>query len=161
MPQIVSIVYTPASVTEPRPADRYARVPLATAELLEDRGIAGDRKGSRNRQLNLMGAESLAALKKEGFKTAPGELGEQIVLAGVDVDRLPAGAQLRLGEIAIVEVVLPRTGCERFEAIQGHPRKSAAGRLGVMARVVRGGTIRVGDLVQLLRVETEEGTSGA
>jgi MOSC domain-containing protein YiiM len=158
MPQIVSIVYTPTSFNDPRPEDRYARVPLAAAELLEDRGIAGDRKASRNRQLNLMGAESLAALKKEGFKTAPGELGEQIVLAGVDVDRLSAGARLRLGETAIVEVVLPRTGCERFEAIQGRPKESVAGRLGVMARVVRGGTIRVGDLVQLLRGEREEGT---
>jgi MOSC domain-containing protein YiiM len=158
MPQIVSIVYTPASVTEPRPADRYTRMPLAAAELLKDRGIAGDRKGSSNRQLNLMAAKTLAALKTEGFKTAPGELGEQVVLAGIDVDRLPAGAQLRLGEIAIVEVVLPRTGCERFEAIQGRPKESVAGRLGVMARVVRGGTIRVGDLVQLLRGEREEGT---
>jgi len=156
MPQIVSIVYTPDSITEPRPADRYARVPLAAAELLEGRGISGDRKGSPNRQLNLMAAESLAALKTEGFKTAPGELGEQIVVVGIDVDRLPAGAQLRLGETVIVEVVLPRTGCARFEAIQGHPKQKVGGRLGVMARVVRGGTIRVGDMAELWRGNGEE-----
>jgi MOSC domain-containing protein YiiM len=156
MPQIVSIVCTPNSITDQRPADRYARVPLAAAELLEDRGIAGDGKGSRNRQLNLMAAETLAALRTEGFNTAPGELGEQIVLAGIDVDRLPAGTRLRLGGTAIVEVVLPRTGCARFEAIQGHAKETVAGRLGVMARVVRGGGIRVGDPVQLLGGAKEE-----
>jgi len=155
MPQIVSIVYTPASFTEPRPADRYARVPLASAELIEGRGIAGDRKGGRDRQLNLMAAETLASLKTDGFKTAPGELGEQIVLAGIDVDRLPAGAQLRVGETVIMEVVLPRTGCARFEAVQGHAKEKVSGRLGVMARVVHGGTIRVGDPVQLLHGETD------
>jgi len=155
MPQIVSIVYTPNSITEPRPAEHYARVPLAAAELIEGRGIAGDRKGSRDRQLNLMAAETLVALKIEGFKTAPGELGEQIVLGGIDVNRLPVGTQLRLGETVIVEVVLPRTGCARFEAIQGHAKEKVTGRLGVIAQVVRGGTIRVGDPVQSLRGETD------
>ena len=44
-------------------------------------------------------------------------------------------------------MILPRTGCPRFEQIQGRPASAVEGRLGVMARVIAGGTIRMGDPV--------------
>ncbi len=118
--------------------------------LTVDRGIEGDRKGKgRDRQLNIMSAETLANLAAEGFKTGPGQMGEQIVVDGIGVDSLPAGARIRLGESAVVEVTIARTGCDRFEHIQGKLKKLVRGRLGVMARVVTGGPIAVGDAVAL------------
>ena len=57
---------------------------------------------------------------------------------------MTTGTRLRIGD-AIVEITLPRTGCARFEAIQGHPKASVRGRLGVLVRVVCGGEVRVGD----------------
>src|SRR5947208_2144607 len=94
---IVSIAWKPADV-ESRPAERYARVAVEAAELITGKGIAGDRKGNgRERHLNVMARETLDRLQGEGCKTGPGEMGEQIVLAGIDVDRLPAGTRLRLG----------------------------------------------------------------
>ena len=149
MPHVVSIVYTPRGV-ERKPADRYARVPLQRATLIEGRGIAGDLKGNGgDRQLNIMRAETLAELAAQGRKTAAGEMGEQIVLAGVDPTHFNKGTRLRLGDVAIVEISIPRTGCDRFESIQGVAKKSVAGRLGVMARVITGGEIAVGDAVHL------------
>jgi MOSC domain-containing protein YiiM len=71
-------------------------------------------------------------------------MGEQIVLEGVAVDELRGGDRIRLGDEAVVEVTIPRTGCKRFERIQGFAPAHAAGRLGVMAVVVRGGRIAVG-----------------
>jgi MOSC domain-containing protein YiiM len=143
--RVVSIVYTPADVGVRKPDDRFARVPLGRADLRERCGIAGDQKNSTgDRQLNVMLAEVMAELAAEGFQAGPGELGEQIVLSGIDRDALAAGARVRLGG-AVIEVVMPRTGCARFEAIQGKPRSAAAGRLGVMARVVAGGEVAVGD----------------
>ncbi len=145
MGEIVSIVYSPRDI-EAKPADCYARVAVPAAVLVEGHGIEGDRKGgSRTRQLNVMAAATLGRLAAEGFATGPGQMGEQLVLAGVDVDGLEPGQRLRLGEEAVVEVLSRRTGCDRFEHIQGQPRGSVAGRLGVMAAVVRGGTVRVGD----------------
>jgi MOSC domain-containing protein YiiM len=55
-----------------------------------------------------------------------------------------------VGAEAVIELVKPRTGCDRFEAIQGHPPSEAAGRMGVMARVLRSGSIQVGDEVKIL-----------
>jgi MOSC domain-containing protein YiiM len=154
MPHVVSICYKPAAV-EQRPADHFARVVVAEAVLVEGHGIDGDAKGGRDRhgtnkrQLNVMTAETLAQLRAEGFKAAPGELGEQIVVAGLDEAALVPGARLALGESAVIEVTLPRTGCDRFAHIQGKPKETAKGRLGVMARVVTGGVVRARDAVML------------
>ena len=135
-----------------RPQDRYERVPVERVRLVEFQGIEGDLKGgSTDRQLNVMHAEQLAELGTEGFQVGPGQMGEQIVVAGVDPAALVDGAQLRLGT-AVIKVVEPRTGCARFEMIQGKPRGDAKGRLGVIARVVTGGAVAVGDAVEVLPV---------
>lgn len=148
MPHVVSLCHTPAGV-ERRPADHFARVTVAAAILVVDFGIDGDAKGgSDKRQLNVMTAETLAQLRAEGFLTAPGELGEQIVVAGVDEATLVPGSRLLLGESAVIEVTMPRTGCDRFAHIQGKPKETVTGRLGVMARVVAGGVVRAGDPVR-------------
>ena len=149
-PHVVSIVYTPRGTTPRRPQGHYTRVPIERVELAEFKGIVGDlRGGAGKRQLNIMSAETLAELRAEGFRTGPGEMGEQIVVSGLDLMALPIGGRFRLGG-AVVEVTLPRTGCDRFEMIQGKPKGSVAGRLGVLARVVSGGAVAVGDAVELL-----------
>jgi MOSC domain-containing protein YiiM len=155
--RVVSIAYTPRDVAMRRPQDHYARVQRERVQLVEFEGIAGDVKGgSGKRQLNIMAAETLAELRAEGFKTQPGELGEQIVVAGVDTSAITVGSRWRIGS-AVIEVTLPRTGCDRFEMIQGKPKESAQGRLGVMARVVTGGEVAVGDAVELLSAEKAAG----
>jgi MOSC domain-containing protein YiiM len=92
-------------------------------------------------------AEFVSQLQAEGFRAAPGELGEQIVLAGLDPGSLAEGVRLRLGKSAVIEFINLRTGCSRFEHIQGRPKTSVAGRLGFMARVIQGGEIALGDEV--------------
>ena len=149
MPQVVSIVYTP-SPPGPRPQDRFERVAVERAQLVENHGIEGDAKGRPGtREVNVMCAEVLAELAAEGFQTAPGEMGEQVVIAGVPAAALAPGVRLQLGG-AVIEVILPRTGCARFEHIQGRPKQSGQGRLGVMARVVSGGEVAVGDEVRVM-----------
>lgn len=148
MAHVVSIVYRPKSTG--RPQDRYERVPVARARLAEFKGIVGDQKGgSTKRQLNIMLAETLAELATEGYKVGPGEMGEQIVLAGLAPAALAQGARLKLGG-AVVEIGILRTGCARFEMIQGKPRALSKGRLGVLATVVSGGEVAVGDAVEVV-----------
>jgi MOSC domain-containing protein YiiM len=118
------------------------------ATLEAGRGIVGDRKGSsRERQLNVMAAETLALLGDEGCHVAPGEMGEQVVISNIPIDQLAKGTRLRIGAEALIEVVKRRTGCARLEHIQHCSRSDVAGRLGVMARVMIGGSIRVGGTV--------------
>jgi MOSC domain-containing protein YiiM len=153
MSHIVSIVYRPEHL-EARPADHFTRVPLERAQLIEQYGIEGDLKGGHpERNLNVMAAEMLAELHAEGYQTGPGQMGEQIVVSGVALERLQPGDKLHLGT-ACIEMTRPRTGCDRFEAIQHLPR--ASGRMGILARVLVGGRIEVGDAVRVELVAHEQ-----
>ncbi len=151
MISVTSIVYKPEGRASD-PGDHYLRIPLNSANLVTGYGIEGDSKGGNpKRNLNIMSHESLETLHKDGFSTLPGQMGEQIDIKGLDVGELAVGDRLKIGDTAIVEIISHRTGCQRFEHIQGKSPQQAAGRMGVMAKVVTGGTIAIGDPVKLLR----------
>ncbi|MBZ0277235.1 MAG: MOSC domain-containing protein [Anaerolineae bacterium] len=154
MSQIASIVYKPANT--PEPDDDYLRVDLDSAQLIAGYGIEGDVKGGHpKRNLNIMSYETLTNLRVLAFYTEPGQMGEQIVIHRLDVDSLPPGTRLQLGAEAVIEVTSARTGCEKFERLQGRSRTEAAGQMGVMAQVITGGHIHVGDPVTVLPGETD------
>ncbi len=160
MAHLVSIACTPADI-EQRPPDRYARVAVDRALLVERMGIEGDTKGcGGRRQLNVMLAETVERLRVEGFRTTAGELGEQIVIAGLDPESLAAGVRLRVGETAVIELTYPRTPCSRFARIQGKAKESARGRIGFMARVIASGEIVVGSLVRVESRQTDPAPPG-
>ena len=151
MISITSIVYKPEGIVSDE-GEHYLRIPINSAHLIAGYGIEGDRKGGNpRRNLNIMSFETLEALHKEGFSTLPGQMGEQIVIQGLDVGNLSEGDRLQFGDHACIEVVNHRTGCQRFENIQGKTPQQAAGRMGVMAKVVADGMIALGDPVKLLQ----------
>ena len=80
-------------------------------------------------------------------------MGEQLILADVEIDGLPAGARLRIGWSACIEVTKLRTGCGKFERCQGRSKEEARGRLGQTARVVTAGIIRIGDPVHVVMTD--------
>lgn len=150
MIEIFSIVYKPSD-SPATPPQQYFRVPLDSALLKMESGIEGDKKGSNpDRQINLMSYETLEQLGGEGFKVQPGQMGEQIILKGINLNALSVGERIQLGDEACIEVMSYRKGCDRFEAYQGKPRTDAKDRLGIMAKVVANGTIKVGDSVKVL-----------
>lgn len=150
MTQIASIVYRP--IGQPNPKDDYLRLDLDDATLVEGYGIEGDAKGGHpERQLNLMSYETLTNLRVQGFYTEPGQMGEQIVLHQLDVDHLQPGTQVQLGLEAIVEIVKPRTGCDKFETVQKKSRALVQGQMGQIAKVIVGGKISVGDPVRVVK----------
>ena len=151
MAQIYSIVYQPDDQNVPERQEDYFRLPLEAARLIAGHGIQGDRKAGKHpdRQLNLLSYEWLQQAGQGGYRSQPGEFGEQIIIQGLALNELNPGARLRIGDQAIVEIVKPRTGCDRLQAAQPLPVK-ALGPIGVMARVIQSGDIRTGDGVQLL-----------
>lgn len=147
-PRIASIAWTPKHI-ERKPAQRFARAAADRGNMIGGFGLAGDVKGGvEGRHLNIMLADDVRNLKADGYRTGPGELGEQIVIEGIA--QLPVGGQLRIGPSAIIAIEEVREPCGRFETVQGFPKERAVGRIGYMATVVAGGPIAVGDEVQLL-----------
>jgi len=111
------------------------------------------------RQVHLIHAELFDELGDAGFAVAPGELGENVTTAGLDLLALPRGARLRLGETALVELTGLRNPCRQIDdnvgsgAMAATLARAADGSLvrkaGVMAVVLAGGEVRPGDPIAL------------
>jgi MOSC domain-containing protein YiiM len=124
---------------------------LQEATLRAGYGIEGDRKGGNpKRNLNVMDQETQAKLAGESYPTGPGILGENLILDGVQFDRQNPGTRIRIGADAVVEFVELRNGCHKLIPLDSRLPDGAQGRLGTMARVIEGGTIRIGDAVMVL-----------
>lgn len=155
MAHLSSIVYQPRTHKYAAGEKDFMRLPLETSELVAGKGLRGDKKAGRNadRQVNLLSTAWLAAAAAVGYRAAPGQFGEQLIIDGLDLIALPPGTRLTLGEAAVLEIVKARNGCTRLEAAQGRSI-AGLGPVGVLARVIAGGPIRVGDPVAVLEPAT-------
>lgn len=114
-------------------------------EVVQDAGFEGcahARPGGK-RQVLLVDAETLAA-----FQLAPGTIRENITTTGLDVNALPIGQKLRVGEV-VLEVSAVCHPCEQIEALRPGLQADLAGRRGMLCRALRRGTLRRGDLIHL------------
>jgi TatD DNase family protein len=150
MSKIYSIVYQPEDKKYDDRMVDFIREPLQKATLIADHGIKGDAKAGRNRsrQLNILSLEWLENLSTKGYRTEPGEFGEQIIIQDLEVEHLIPGDRLQIGESATIEITKARTGCERLEAAQGLSNDEFGGIVGMMAKVVASGEIFIGSTVQ-------------
>ena len=94
-----------------------------------------------------------------GFTLTPGELGENITTRGVELLSLPVGAQLQLGETAIVELTGLRNPCAQIENFQKGLLAAVLGRdgqgnlirkAGVMGIVRISGSVASGDGIRVV-----------
>jgi MOSC domain-containing protein YiiM len=110
------------------------------------------------RQVHLLHAELLDALRAAGFTLEPGQIGENVTTRGIDLLGLPTGTRLQLGE-ALVEVTGLRNPCVQLNGIQPglmaatldrDPQGNVVRKAGVMAIVLAGGEVRPGDTVAVI-----------
>lgn len=155
MAELVSITIQPLDLEYDERLDYFIRVPQQEAQLIANHGLEGDRKAGRNRrrQVNLLSQEWLNALALQGFKTAPGSFGEQLIVTGLAFDTIKKGDQLLFESGACLEITRPREGCVRLDLAQGRETAAHVGPIGYLARVIVGGPIRVGSTVTFLRPE--------
>jgi MOSC domain-containing protein YiiM len=109
-------------------------------------------------QVHLLQSELFGELAAKGIVIAPGEMGENITTAGVDLLHLPTGTLLRIGASAVIEVTGLRNPCVQMNELraglmQAVIERDAAGKVtrkaGIMAIVVAGGDVRVGDAIRV------------
>src|SRR5215472_19108868 len=128
----------------------FRKVPQAEGHLIANFGLEGDRHAGRElRQVSILNAETVAELARAGMPVEPGVLGENITVEGVPVMQLDDGARLRIGE-AELEITGDRPACRELLEVHRDALKAMVGRTGKMARVVRGGTVRPGDPIELI-----------
>ena len=125
------------------PVRRQASVAVERTRALADQGLDGDAhaKAGSDRQVLLMDQETLEALG-----LAPGDLKENVTTAGFPLYDQSDGALLKVGE-AVLKLTGPCPPCGKMDQIRPGLRQELAGRRGMLARVVEGGEIRIGDAV--------------
>ncbi len=115
------------------------------AQLDKDWGIRGDAHAGRwHRQVSLLPAEEIAAFNEKGAGVQPGAFGENLVVEGIDLRRLPVGTLLRCGDV-LLELTQIGKECHSHCAIYHKMGDCIMPREGVFARVLEGGQIAVGD----------------
>jgi MOSC domain-containing protein YiiM len=151
---------------------RFSKQVVPSIQLEEGLGVAGDchagvtvKHRSRVavdpmqpnlRQVHLIHAELFDELATSGHAVKPGDLGENVATTGIDLLSLSKGTRLHLGATAIVELTGLRNPCQQIENFQSGLLnkvlgKAADGSLirksGVMAIVISGGLVSVGDRI--------------
>ena len=79
----------------------------------------------------------------------PGAIRENLTVEGADVQAWPVGQQVRVGE-AVFEVTMVCDPCQRMDDLRPGLRAELDGKRGMLARVVEGGEVAVGDEIELL-----------
>ena len=122
-----------------------AKRDVGQAELLVQFGLKGDaHAGSGPRQVSLLSARKIEAFRAGGAKVEYGDFGENIVVDGIDLSKLPLGTKLRCGNV-LLEITQIGKECHTRCAIYHQMGDCIMPREGVFAMVLEGGTIKTGD----------------
>ncbi|MEO7970391.1 MAG: MOSC domain-containing protein [bacterium] len=129
-------------------------------------GIVGDVQripdihGGPERALCLFALERILELQAEGHPIFPGAVGENVTISGIDWQKVVPGVQLALGEEVLVEITSYTTPCNTIPAyfvdgqFQRVAQKLHPGWSRVYARVLKGGQLRIGQVVKLANGST-------
>ena len=126
--------------------------PVSQIELKLRHGIVGDaHAGDWHRQISLLAEESVDTMRAlSPISLDAGVFAENINTVGIDLKHLPVGTRLRIGETE-VEVTQIGKECHNDCAIKETVGKGVVPTEGIFAIVVKEGTVRAGDEIEVLK----------
>lgn len=144
------------------------KLPVDQIQLIKDHGVKGDYHAGKfirhrylakkdpqrlnNRQVLLVDAVIHTQVLEQGIQLAPGDLGENMLVDGIDVMSLQMGTKLEIGS-ALIEITEIRDPCYQLdevhsglqEALELDDNGTIVPRAGMLGVVLHGGNIRPGD----------------
>ena len=79
-----------------------------------------------------------------------GAIRENLTVEGADVQQWPIGQRVKVGDEAVFEITMVCDPCKRMDDLRQGLRAELDDKRGMLARVVEGGEVAVGDDVELL-----------
>jgi MOSC domain-containing protein YiiM len=137
------------------------KLPIREAVVTEQ-GLEGDRQrdlryhGGPERALCLFSLEEILKLQAEGHPIYPGSTGENVTIAGVDWTVVQLGDYLALGDDVLIQISAHAIPCSNITAsfkdgiFSRISHKTHPGESRLYARVIRAGSLRVGQSVRLV-----------
>jgi MOSC domain-containing protein YiiM len=135
------------------------KLPVPSALVTRD-GVAGDwqknRKyhGGPNRAVCLFSEELYAWLREQEVDVGNGDIGENFTTRGVDLMALAKGDRLKVGSDCVIQLTDVREPCRQLKKWDARFPKLIVGRSGWMAKVVREGEVKAGDLIEVVERES-------
>lgn len=119
--------------------------------LKEDFGLVGDAHADcrTHRQVSLLAAESIDKMRALGLELKPGDFAENLITEGLDLLSLPVGTRISIGNQVVLEVTQIGKECHTKCAIYQQVGKCIMPEEGVFTRVIRGGPVQAGDLIEV------------
>ena len=120
--------------------------PVQEATAISGLGLEGDRSAyeGNKRQVLFIDKETL-----DDLGLAPGQVKENITVTGLDLSQTKAGQVFRIGDEVTMELVGDCEACGKMEEIRPGLSDRLNGRRGMLAMVINGGTMKVGDTIRL------------
>ena len=143
------------------------KLPVPSAMVTRD-GVAGDwqknRKyhGGPDRAVCLFSEELYAWLREQGVKDmVNGAIGENFTTRGIDLMALANGDRLRVGRECVIQLTDVREPCRQLKKWDERFPKLIVGRSGWVAKVVREGEVRAGDVIERVSRESVAGVGAS
>ncbi|MBR6528848.1 MAG: MOSC domain-containing protein [Firmicutes bacterium] len=124
-----------------------AKKNIKEAEIIQNFGLKDDaHAGNWHRQVSLLSYEKIEEFKALGVDVKDGDFGENLIVEGIDLSKLPIGTKMTINEV-LLEVTQIGKECHTGCAIAQAVGKCIMPTEGIFARVLKGGHVKVGDSV--------------
>lgn len=131
-----------------------AKEMIDEVNLIEDFGMEGDaHAGKWHRQVSLLALEKIEDFNERGGGVSFGDFGENLVISGIELTKLPVGQRLTLGETELEVTQIGKechSKCEIFHRVG----QCIMPTNGIFTRVIKGGKVKVGD--ECILIESEK-----
>jgi MOSC domain-containing protein YiiM len=120
--------------------------PVQEATAISGLGLDGDRSAyeGNSRQVLFVDKEIL-----DGAGLAPGQVKENITVTGMNVAQVQPGQVFTIGNSVTLEAVGDCEACGKMDAIRMGLMDELQGKRGMLAKVINGGSIKIGDSVNV------------
>lgn len=133
-------------VSQHKGTEKYA---ITEANFIKNHGILNDaHAGNWHRQVSLLSYEKISDFNKQGANVKDGAFGENLIVEGIDLNKLSVGNKLKCNE---VELELTQIGkeCHSHCSIYYKMGDCIMPKYGVFTKVIIGGKIKVGDEIHI------------
>jgi MOSC domain-containing protein YiiM len=119
--------------------------------LVKEHGLADDaHAGPWHRQVSILALESIDKMRAQGLDVNPGDFAENLTTKGIELFTLPIGTKLKIGKDALGEVTQIGKECHTRCAIYYQAGDCVMPKEGIFIRVLDGGTVKVGDTIEVV-----------
>ena len=123
---------------------------IEEANFIEEFGIEGDaHAGKWHRQVSLLALEKIENFRAKGANVDFGAFGENLVIEGFELNKLPVGQRLTVGNV-LLEVTQIGKKCHDKCQIYYQVGECIMPTNGIFTRVLKGGKVKVGDSCELV-----------